>query len=252
MLKTIAFINQKGGSGKTTSAVNVGAGLSRLGKKVLAVDMDPQANLTYHLGIKPADIRGTISDILEGRAAADETILERGGLDVIPATLDLAETEARIFNEAGREHILKGALAGSRRAYDYVLVDCPPSLGLLTLNALTAVREAYIPLEARALSLQGLRAIRKIVDLVKQRLNPDLTIAGIFVTQYDSRPALTGEVMETLKEHFGELLFKTVIRTNIRLAEAPSYGKDIFAYAPRSHGAEDYMELCREIIKRSK
>jgi len=252
MTKTIAFINQKGGTGKTTSTVNIGAGLSRLGKRTLAVDLDPQANLTYHLGIKTRELRASVSELLEGKAGIEETIVERDGLDVIPASLGLAETEARIFNATGREFLLREALAGLKRPYAYVLVDCPPSLGVLTLNALVAVRQVYIPLEAQALPLQGLRAIREIVELVKERLNPGLELSGIIATKYDNRLNLNREVLGTLKKHFGDLLFKTVIRAGVRLAEAPSYGQDIFTYAPKSHGAEDYLALCREIIGRSK
>jgi len=250
MSKVIAFINQKGGTGKTTSTVNIGAGLSRLGKKVLAIDLDPQANLTYHLGIKTRE--ASISDVIEGRARIEEAIVERDGLDVIPSTLGLADIEARIFNATGREYLLREALAGLERPYAYVLIDCLPSLGVLTLNALVAAREVYIPLEVQALPLQGLRAIREIVELVRKRLNPGLELTGIIATKYDNRLNLNREVLGTLQEHFGDLLFKTVIRGTVKLAEAPSYGQDIFTYAPKSHGAEDYLALCREIIERRK
>jgi len=253
MRKTIAFINQKGGTGKTTSTANIGAGLVRLKQKVLAIDLDPQANLTYHLGIKAGDLKASIAEVLEGRVGVEEAIIKRaGGLDVIPSTLALAETEARIFNQSGREHFLRGALAGLNRSYAYVLIDCPPSLGVLTLNALVAAREVYIPLEAQALPLQGLRAIKDIVDIARERLNPRLEITGIIATKYDGRKILHREVLETIKKHFGVLLFKTVIRDTVRLAEAPSYGQDIFSYAPRSYGAEDYLSLCKEILQRSK
>jgi chromosome partitioning protein len=252
MIKTIAFINQKGGTGKTTSTVNIGAGLSRLGKKTLAIDLDPQANLTYHLGIKAQELKASISEVVEGRAGIEEAIVERDGLDVIPASLGLAETEDRIFNVTGREYLLREALAGLKRPYAYVLVDCPPSLGVLTLNALVAVRQVYIPLEVQALPLQGLRTIREIVELIRKRLNPGLELTGIIATKYDNRLNLSREVLGTLREHFGDLLFKTVIRGTVKLAEAPSYGQDIFNYAPKSHGAEDYLALCREIIERRK
>jgi len=254
MSKTIAFLNQKGGTGKTTSTVNVGAGLSRLKQKTLVIDLDPQANLTYHLGIKAGDIkdRPTISEVIEGRAGIEEAIVEKDGPDVIPSTLALADTENGIFNAAGREHLLKGALAGLKRPYAFILIDCPPSLGTLTLNALVAVREVYIPLEVQALPLQGLRAIREIVELVRKRLNPGLELTGIIATKFDGRKNLNREVLETIKEHFGAILFKTVIRDTVRLAEAPSYGQSIFDYAPKSHGAEDYLELCKEILKRGR
>jgi len=252
MTKTIAFINQKGGTGKTTSTANIGAGLVRLKQKVLAVDLDPQANLTYHLGIKAGELKASIAEVIEGRAGIEEAIVERDGPDVIPSTLSLAETEARIFNVTGREHLLKGALAGLNRAYAFILIDCPPSLGILTVNALVASKEVYIPLEVQALPLQGLRAIRDIVELARERLNPGLKITGIIATKFDGRKNLNKEVLETIREHFGALLFKTVIRDTVRLAEAPSYGQDIFTYAPRSYGAEDYLNLCKEILKREK
>ena len=252
MAKTIAFINQKGGTGKTTSTVNIGVGLTRLGQKVLLVDLDPQANLSYHLGLKARELTTFISEVIEGRGEIEEAIIERDSLDVIPSSLALAETEARIFNVTGREHLLREALAGLKRSYAFILIDCPPSLGVLTLNALVASREVYIPLEVQALPLQGLRDIRDIVNLTRERLNPGLKITGIIATKYDNRRNLNREVLETLKEHFGQLIFKTVIRETVKLAEAPSYGQDIFTYASKSYGAEDYLSLCKEILKRSK
>jgi len=252
MTKIIAFINQKGGTGKTTSTVNIGVGLSRLKQKVLIIDLDPQANLTYHLGIKAHELKASISEVLEDRARIEEAIVERSSLDIIPSTLALAETEARIFNVTGREYLLKGALAGLKRAYAYILIDCPPSLGTLTINALVASREVFIPLEVEALALQGLRAIRDIVAIARERLNPGLEITGIIATKFDGRKNLSREVLETIKKHFGLLLFKTVIRDTVRLAEAPSYGQDIFTYASKSYGAEDYLSLCKEILQRSK
>jgi len=254
MSKTIAFVNEKGGSSKTTSTVNIGAGLSRLGKKTLTIDLDPQGNLSYHLAIKTHELKASISEVIEGKAGIEEAIVEReGGPDVIPSSLALAQTEDRIFNIAGREYLLKEALAGLKRPYAYILVDCPPSLGTLTINALVAAKEVYIPLEAEALSLQGLRAIRDIVELVRNRgLNSGLELTGIIATKYNDRLSLSREVLGTLREHFGDLLFKTVIRRTVKLAEAPSFGQDIFSYAPKSHGAEDYLALCREILERRK
>lgn len=252
MTKTIALVNQKGGVGKSTCAANIGAGLSRLGKRTLAIDLDPQANLTYHLGIKPQELKATISDVVEGRAEIEETIIERDGLDVIPSTMTLADTADRIHNIKGREHLLKEALAGLKRPYAYVLIDCPPALGVLTLNALVAAKEIYIPIEVEALALQGLRSIMGVVDMIRDRLNPGLKISGIIAAKYDSRKNLNREVLETLREHFGGLVFKTVIRETVKLAEAPSYGQSIFDYAPRSYGAEDYLNLCKEILRREK
>lgn len=252
MTKTIAFTNQKGGTGKTTSTVNIGAGLTRLGQKVLVIDLDPQANLTYSLGIKAHETDKSISNVLEGGAKIDEAIIERNGLGVIPSSLSLSETEARIFNATGREYLLKEALAELKGAYRFILVDCPPSLGVLTLNALVATREVYLPLEVHYLALQGLRALKGVVELVKKRLNPNLEITGIIATKYDGRKNLNNEVLKTIQKHFKTLVFKTPIRDNIALAEAPSYGQTIFEYRNKSHGAEDYLSLCKEILKRSK
>jgi len=250
MTRTIAVINRKGGSGKTTSTVNIGAGLSRLKHKTLLIDLDPQANLTYHLGIKPGELRATIAEVIEGRAGIEEATLERAGLDIIPSKLSLADTEARIFNLKGREFLLKEALAGLKRGYSFILIDCPPSLGLFTLNALVASREVFIPLEVEALALQGLKAILDIIEIVKGRLNPGLEIGGIIPAKFDSRKNLNREVLETIRGHFGELVFKTIIRETVKLAESPSYGRDIFNYAPKSYGAADYLELCKEILRK--
>lgn len=251
MKKTIGLINWKGGTCKTTVTLNAGAGLASLGKRTLVIDLDPQGNLTYSLGIKPPELRATIADALEGKAGLEDAIIEREGMDVIPATQSLADTEARIANITGREHLLRGALGRLKRPYDFILIDAPPSLGLLTTNALAAAREAYVPLEAQALPLQGLIAIQAVIELVKQRINPGLELSGIIAAKYDGRLTLSREVLETLRAHFGDKVFKTVIRAGVKLAEAPSSGKSIFAYAPHSHAAEDYLALCREIIKRS-
>ncbi len=250
--ETISLVNQKGGTGKTTSTVNIGAGLTRLGQKVLLIDLDPQANLTYHLGVKGGEIRASTAEILEGRARIEEAIIEKAGLDVIPSSLALADTEARIFNLPARERLLSEPLARVRDKYNYILIDCPPSLGILTLNALVASDGVFIPIEVQALPLQGLRAIDRIIELVRDRLNPELRIAGIIATRYDNRKILSREVLEAIRGHFGSLLFKTLIRETVRLAEAPGFGEDIFSYAPRSYGAEDYLNLCKEILKTSK
>lgn len=252
MTRIITFVNNKGGTGKTTSAVNIAIGLTQLKQKVLLIDLDPQANATYHLGIKPGEIKQSISELLTGKAKAEEAIIDRNDLDIIPSSLALADTEAKIFNAAGREGLLKEALAGLKRAYAFILIDCPPSLGTLTINALVASKEVFIPLEVQALALQGLRAIQGIVELTRERLNPELRIAGIIATKYDSRRSLDKEILELLKKHFGGLILKTKIRQTVKLAEAPSYGQDIFTYAPRSYGAEDYLSLCKEILQRSK
>ena len=251
MRKTIAIVGQKGGTCKSTVTLNAGAGLASLDKRTLVIDLDAQANLTYSLGIKAHELRATIAEALEGKAELEDAIIEREGMDVIPSTQGLADTEARIFNQAGREFLLREALGRLKRPYDYVLIDCPPALGILTTNALTAAREAYVPLTAQALPLQGLKAIVQVIELVRERLNPGLELSGIIAAQYDSRLTLSREVMDTLRAHFADKVFKTVIRAGVKLAEAPSSGKSIFTYAPHSHAAEDYLALCKEIIKRS-
>jgi len=193
-----------------------------------------------------------MSNVLEGKAKIEEVIIERNGLDVLPSSLWLSETEAKIFSSTGREYLLQEALIELKRPYDFILVDCPPSLGILTLNALVAAREVYLPLDVHYLALQGLKALKGVVELVKKRLNPKLEITGIIATKYDGRKNLNTEVLKTIQGHFKNLVFKTPIRDNIALAEAPSYGQSIFEYRIKSHGAEDYLSLCKEILKRSK
>jgi len=252
MSTTIAFINQKGGTGKTTSTINIGAGLGMLGKRTLLIDLDPQANLTYSLGLKAHEISLTMAEILEGVTNSRDAIIERNGIDVLPANLRLAQTEANIFNAEGREHILKKALVSVKRLYDFILIDCPPSLGVLTLNALVSTRAAYIPVEVEFLALQGLNALRGTIELVRKRLNNNLQITGIIATKFDGRKNLNKEVLATIREHFGKTVFKTPIRDNIALAEAPGYGQTIFEYRLKSYGAEDYLNISKEVLKRSK
>jgi len=250
MRKTIALINWKGGTCKTTVTLNAGAGLASLGKRTLVIDLDPQGNLTYSLGIKPAELRATIAEALEGKAELEDAIIEREGMDVIPATQGLADTEARIANVTGREYLLREALGRLKRPYDYVLIDAPPSLGLLTTNALAAAREAYVPLEAQALPLQGLKAIQGVIELVRQRINPGLELSGIIAAKAKDR-MLAGKSDPVQKSSQGKTRESLASVAGVKLAEAPSSGKSIFLYAPHSHAAGDYLALCKEIIKRS-
>jgi len=246
-MKIISLFNQKGGVGKTTSAVNIGAGLARLGRRVLLIDLDPQANLTYSLGFDPNDSELSIYELLEGKTTAAQAIKTRDGLDVIPSAIQLAGAELQFAGVPGREMLLRDALRDLAN-YDFVFIDCPPSLGLLTLNALTACNGVYIPIQAEFLPLQGLKQLTGTVELIQRRLNPGLEISGVITTFYDPRKVLQRQVMERIKERFGPKVFNSTIRVNIALAEAPSAGKTIFEYQPESHGAQDYLTLCREIL----
>src|SRR5665648_1031892 len=248
-MQIIALINQKGGVGKTTCAVNIGAGLNKLKKHVLLIDLDPQAHLTYSLGIPAHELKNTVYELLKGTVSLKETIIERDGLSLVPSSLNLSGAEIEFSGVAGREFLLKETLDGLNK-FDYVFIDCPPSLGLLTLNALTTAQKVYIPLQTEFLALQGMTKLLETITIVKKRLNKNIEIAGIIATRFDCRKNLNREVVEKIKEYFGDKLFSTFIRDNISLAEAPSFGKSIFEYKSNSYGAKDYLDLCKEIIKR--
>jgi chromosome partitioning protein len=220
-----------------------------LGKSVLLVDLDPQAHLTYGLGIPAHELEYTVYEVLQGEATAQEAIVRRDRLEVLPSSLSLSAAEVELAGMAGREFLLKEALAGLP-ARDFVLLDCPPSLGLLTLNALTAAQEVFIPLQTEFLALQGMSKLIDTVNVVKQRLNPNLTISGIIGTQFDARKNLNREVVEKIREYFADKLFDTLIHDNVALAEAPSYGQTIFEYRPGCRGAQDYLALSQEAVAR--
>lgn len=243
----ISLLNHKGGVGKTTSAINIAAGLVELGKKVLLVDLDPQANLTLSLGVPRQPV--TIYESLRGESELKPFNVKEN-LDVVISTLDLSGAEMELINEAGREQILRELFEPVREEYDYIIIDCPPSLGLLTLNALTGSDYVIIPLQAEFLALQGLAKIKQVIQKVRLRLNKKLEIAGVIATMYDHRKVLNRDVVETIKKYFGKLVFETMIRDNVALAEAPSRRQDIFQYSANSSGAEDYLSLCKEIIDR--
>ena len=244
----ISLLNHKGGVGKTTSAINIGAGLVELGKRVLLIDLDPQANLSLSLGIPRQ--KSTIYEALRGESElVPYTVKE--GLDVVTSTLDLSGAEMELINEAGREYILRELLEVVEEDYDYVIIDCPPSLGLLTLNALTSSTFVYIPLQTEFLALQGLTKIKQIIDKVRFRLNKKLSIGGVIATMYDHRKVLNRDVVETIRKFFGNRVFETYIRDNVALAEAPAQRKDIFSYNKRSNGAKDYLALSKEIVERT-
>jgi len=244
MGKIITLSNHKGGVGKTTSTVNLGAALNRAGKRVLLVDLDPQANLTQSLGL--AGTEPTIYDALRAtKPLTAVPVLE--GFDVVPSTLDLSGAEIELSAETGREYVLKELLDAQRQSYDFILIDSPPSLGLLTLNALTASDEILIPLQAQYLATQGLSKLLEIVEKIQRRLNKSLSVGGVFLTQYDGRKILNRNVAEALEGHFKGRIFATRIRDNVALAEAPTQGVDIFRYDPKSYGADDYNRLSQEV-----
>lgn len=236
--------------GKTTSAVNIGAGLASFGKSVMLVDMDPQSHLTCSMGIRPQEKGGTVHELLRGDATLADVTVQVNGIAVVPSSIALVGADMELSRTSGREFLLRNALRGKVSA-DYLIIDCPPTLGLLSLNALTTVDEVYIPVQPEFLALQGLSRLLKAIRMVRERLNPRLRITGVILTRYDRRKGLNKEVMAMLHKHFGPQVFNTVIRDNIALAEAPGYGMSIFEYREKSHGAEDYRNLCLEILKRS-
>ncbi len=247
MSKVISLLNHKGGVGKTTSTISIGAGLVQLGKRVLLLDLDPQANLTLSLGVSRQKM--SVYESLRGEGELVPFNV-KPNLDIVPSSLDLSGAEMELINEAGREYILKELLEPLQMEYDFILIDCPPSLGLLTLNSLTSSDYVIIPVQTEFLALQGLTKIKQVVDKVRFRLNKKLTVLGVVPTMYDNRKVLNRDVVETIRKYFGERVFETMIRDNISLAEAPASRQDIFEYNSRSNGAEDYLALSKEIIAR--
>jgi len=253
-MRKIAVINQKGGSGKTTTVVNAGAFLAKQDRKVLLIDLDPQSHTTIHLGFEPPQIQKSIYDILIKKVPVKDVILEtyEKNLFLIPASIELASAEIELVNEIGREVVLRDALKKYKNDFDYIFIDCPPSLGLLTVNALTTASEIFIPIQAEFFALEGLTKLIQTIDIVKDRLNPDIEITGIIITMFDSRKNICRDVADKVHSHFKGKVFKTKIRENVRLAEAPGFGKSIKDFAPDSHGWEDYKKLSAEIIRQEK
>ena len=253
MGKAIAIFNQKGGVGKTTTNINLGACLALMGKKVLILDIDPQGNTTSGIGIKKKSLDYTVYDLLiEEDFNTKNAVLHTNikGLDIIPASVDLAGAEIELVQLDGREKRLKKAIDKVRDSYDYIFIDCPPSLGLLTINSLTAVESVLIPLQCEFYALEGVSQLVSTIDLVRRNLNPDLQIEGVILSMFDGRTNLSVQVVQEVKKHFGSLVYSTVIPRNIRLAEAPSHGMAIAEYDPKSKGAAAYREFAKEFLSR--
>lgn len=245
----IAFCNQKGGVGKTTCALNVAVGLTLLKKKVLVIDFDPQAHLTYSLGLDAHQMKSTSYSVMRKIQSLEEAVVEIKGMKVLPANLDLSRLETEMSSLHGKEKILKNCLVEVADV-QYVIIDCPPAAGLLTVNALVACREVYIPLQMEFLALKGMSRLLTLIEEVKKKYNKNGPSYRVIPMRYDARKRLNNAIMDKVRERFGERVFNAVIRENIAVAEAPSFGQSIFEYAPRSHGAEDYLVLCREIIRK--
>ncbi|WP_248722275.1 ParA family protein [Seonamhaeicola sp. ML3] len=253
MGKIIAIANQKGGVGKTTTSINLAASLGVLEKKVLLIDADPQANATSGIGVDVESVEVGTYQLLEHSNPAKEAILETEtpNLDIIPAHIDLVAIEIELVDKESREYMLKSALQDIKDDYDYILIDCAPSLGLLTLNALTAADSVIIPIQCEYFALEGLGKLLNTIKSVQKIHNEDLDIEGLLLTMYDSRLRLSNQVVEEVQKHFNDMVFQTIIQRNIRLSEAPSYGESIIKYDASSRGANNYLSLAREIINKN-
>lgn len=252
MGKIISLANQKGGVGKTTSSINLSAALAHEGKKVLLVDADPQANASSGLGIEIRDLENTIYECMINGINPHSAILPSSakGLDVIPSHIDLVGAEIEMLNIDNREKLLKNILFPLRDEYDYILIDCSPSLGLITINALTASNSVIIPVQCEFFALEGIAKLLNTIKIIKGKLNPSLQIEGFLLTMYDNRLRLSNQVYSEVKRHFGDLVFNTVIPRNVRLSEAPSHGLSIIDYESTSKGAQCYINLANELLKR--
>ena len=252
MGRVIAITNQKGGVGKTTTAINLSAALASLGQKVLALDMDPQGNMTSGLGVDKSEVEKTIYDIFIGDQEIEDCIYKEviENLDVLPSNINLSAAEIELIGIDDKEYIIKKEVDKIKDKYDYVVIDCPPALSMLTINAMTTADTVLVPIQCEYYALEGLSQLVHTIELVKERLNTELSIEGVVFTMYDARTNLSLQVVENVKENLNQNIYKTIIPRNIRLAEAPSYGMPINLYDPKSAGAESYMLLAEEVIQK--
>ena len=251
MGKIIVVANQKGGVGKTTTSVNLSASLAKLGKNVLGVDCDPQGNMTSGLGVDKSEVENSIYELLLGEADINECIIKNAysNMSLLPASVNLSAAELDLAGVEMKEFILKEALAEVRDRYDYIIIDCPPSLNVLTINAMCAAESVLVPIQCEYYALEGLSQLLTTINLVSTRMNTSLEIEGIVFTMYDARNNLSQQVVDNVKENLDYKIFKSIIPRNVRLAEAPSYGMPVIDYDPRSSGAEAYIKLAREVIR---
>lgn len=250
MAKVISVTNQKGGVGKTTTSINLAAALVQRGKRILLIDMDPQGNASVGCGVDSGEVESTIYDVLLLETTVKQAIIKTEcGVDVLTANGDLAGAQVELLNEIGRELRLQKALAPIQQDYDYIFIDCPPALNVLTINALVASNSVMIPMQCEYFALEGLSALISTVRKIRETLNPKLSIEGLLRTMFDGRNSLSNEVSRQLQTHFGDKVYNTVVPRNVRLAEAPSYGEPAISYAPDSKGAKAYIDLADEILR---
>lgn len=252
MGRIIAIANQKGGVGKTTTVINLSASLASLGKKVLAIDMDPQGNMSSGLGVDKNEVEKTVYDLIIGNIGIEECIYEEviENLDVLPSNIDLSAAEIELIGVDNKEYILRDEVNKVKEKYDFIIIDCPPALSMLTINAMTTSDSVLVPIQCEYYALEGLSQLIHTIELVQERLNPELEIEGVVFTMYDARTNLSLQVVENVKDNLNQNIYKTIIPRNVRLAEAPSYGMPINLYDPKSKGTESYLLLAEEVINK--